>query len=108
MIGKMDQRVFIQRATATADGMGGSTVTWATIATVWAAVTPFPMKAQEAMVEGRMTATQPLQMRIYSRRDLTEKDRVLWDGRTFNIRGIPLDSLRSQFMDLVIEAGVTQ
>ena len=106
MIGKMDQRVVIQRATATPDGIGGSTVTWANIASVWAAVTPFPMKVKEEMIEGRMTATQPLHMRIYARRDLTEKDRVLWDGRTFNIRGIPLDSLRSQFMDLVIEAGV--
>ena len=111
MIGRMDQRITFQRATATPDGIGGLTQAWEAIAinaTVWAQVTPKPMKAREEMIEGRMTATQVTWLRIYSRTDLTEQDRVLWNGRVFNIRSVVLDSTRSQFMDLICEAGITQ
>lgn len=107
MIGKLDQRITIQRSTLTPDGIGGSTITWADYVKVWTQVTPKPLKAHETMVDDRMTATQIVWFTIYDRKDLTEKDRVVWYGRILNIRSIPITSTRSQFMDLICEAGIT-
>ena len=108
MIGQMDQRVTIQRSTAASDGIGGLTLTWGAYRSVWAKLTSYPRKAGESMIEGRVTATQIVGLRIYTIPDLTEKDRVLWNGRLLGIRSVIIGSTRSLFMDLICEAGAAQ
>lgn len=103
MIGKMDQKVTLQRLVRTPDGAGGTTTSWhdfASNARVWAEVQA--KAGRETMTEGRMSATFTVLFLIYNRDDVTETDRIVWQGVTYNIRGIRRETGRA--MRLVIEA----
>ena len=101
--GSMDQRITLQRRVATADGAGGETLSWADLTSdprPWAMVVA--KAGRENMQEGRMAATFTVLFTIYNRDDLTETDRILWDGVAYNIRGIRREGGRK--LRLVIEA----
>ena len=109
MIGKMDQRITLQRKTATADGYGGVTEAWTNLATnprPWAEV--IAKSGRETMVENRMTATFVTTFRIHNRTDLTELDRIFWDGGNYNIRAIRRQGARELFLIIEAERGVAQ
>lgn len=101
--GSKDQQITLQRMTSTADGIGGTTRVWANLATdahVWAHVRA--KAGREQMDEGRMAASFTLLFTIYNRSDLTELDRIRWNGENYNIRGLRREGGRN--LDLVIEA----
>lgn len=103
MIGKMDQRITLQRATEAPDGVGGTVRSWSNLRTdpcPWAAV--MAKAGRESMMEGRMTATYIVLFTIYNRDDLSEVDRILWNGEAYNIRNIRREGGRK--LHLVIEA----
>lgn len=103
MIGRMDQRITLQRATETPDGIGGTVRRWSSLAsnaTPWAAVTA--KAGRESMTEGRMNATNVVLFTIYNRGDLSEVDRIVWGGEAYNIRNIRREGGRK--LHLVIEA----
>jgi SPP1 family predicted phage head-tail adaptor len=109
MIGEADQRVTFQRATATPDGIGGVTRTWAnfaTTATVWAKVTP--RLGREGMEQGRINASLTATFTVRYRSDVTELDRLLWRGEAWNIRRIMRKSGRNLWLDIDAERGVAQ
>jgi len=89
MIGRMDQRITFQRAADVSDGAGGFIRTWADVATnptVWADVKA--KSGSEALVNGRMTASLVTIFTVWNRSDLSELDRIIWNGEAYNIRGI--------------------
>lgn len=103
MIGRMNQRITLQRAVEAPDGIGGVTKTWADFArdaTPWASV--IAKSGREAMVEGRTSASFVVLFTIYNRSDLTELDRIIWGGVAYNIRGIRREG--GEALRLVIEA----
>ena len=103
MIGKMDQRITLQRATETPDGIGGTVRGWSDLprnASPWAAVTA--KAGRESMTEGRITASYVVLFTIYNRDDLSEVDRILWNGEAYNIRNLRREGGRK--LRLVIEA----
>lgn len=107
-IGAMDQRVTLQRIVRTADGAGGIVEAWADFTdrpTVWANV--IAKAGSESMIEGRMTATFTVLFTIHNRRDIEPRDRIIWQGVAYNIRGIR--DMGGRELRLVIEAerGVT-
>lgn len=106
MIGKMDQRVTLQRVTLTADGIGGTVKTWGSLGSVWAGVAAMPGK--EGMVDGRMTANLPVTFTMYNRPDLTEIDRLIWLGDAYNIRNIRRLGKRQLHLVLDAERGAAQ
>lgn len=109
MIGKLDQRITMQRKTATADGAGGVTEAWANLATnprPWAEV--IAKAGRETMVENRMAATFVTTFTIHNRTDLTELDRIVWGGENYNIRGIRRQGARELFLIIEAERGVAQ
>lgn len=109
MIGQMDQRITLQRVTLTADGIGGTTRTWANLAhnaSVWAAVTARP--GREVMVGGRLTAQMPVTFKVHNRDDITEVDRIVWNGENYQIRNILRMGGRKLFVELDAERGANQ
>ena len=52
--GRLTERITLQRATRTADGGGGTTQSWSTLATVWAEAKP--RGGREGLTEGRIAA----------------------------------------------------
>lgn len=101
--GELDQRVTFLRETKVDDGMGGSTVTWTPIATVWAKVRP--MSGTEREHSDRLNAQANYLIVIRYRSDITENDVVDWKGTRFNIR-FSKDEARSTFLQIEAERGV--
>lgn len=99
----MDQRITLQRPVATSDGGGGETTAWTDYTAnpaVWASV--MAKSGTEGMVEGRATATFVVLFTVYNRSDVNPRDRIIWRGVAYNIRGIRDQGSRN--LRLVIEA----
>ena len=104
MIGRLNQRITIQRKTLTPDLMGGATEAWSDLATVWAGA---KVKAgREALDEARMNASATVVFTLYSRSDVIEGDRIMWDSRAHNIRVIRRDGGQPLMMVIEAERGV--
>jgi SPP1 family predicted phage head-tail adaptor len=115
MIGRMDQRVTFQRFATVADGGGGVTRVWADLtatATVWAAVKSRAdgksRATREATDEGRVNAAYTVEFTIYNRSDLSEIDRLKWNGEVYNIRGIRRTGTRDLRLVIEAERGVAE
>ena len=102
--GKLDQRVTFRREVRTPDGMGGSTVDWQDITTLWAMVRP--MSGRERERAGRLDAEQMYVLMIRNREDLTEKDIAVWRGRTLNLRTVKYAGPREMYLYIDAEMGV--
>jgi SPP1 family predicted phage head-tail adaptor len=101
--GELDQRVTLRREVRTADGMGGSTLSWTNIATVWAKVRP--MSGTEREHSDRLSAPANYIIVIRHRSDLTEADILVWRDVEFNIRFVK-DTPRTRFLVLEASRGV--
>lgn len=102
-----DQQITLQAQTATPDGAGGSVVGWAnfaTDATVWAAVRA--LAGNEQFSEDRTTATAKVLFTIRNRDDVTEKDRIVFEGLAYNIRTVMKDGPRKMYLKIEAERGV--
>lgn len=78
-----------QRATSTADGAGGRTEAWATIATLNGRLAPEPMPTAPEPVQGARPATVfRWQITLPAGTDVIARDRFVKDGRTFEVRGV--------------------
>ena len=89
MIGRMDQTITFQRLAEAPDGGGGVVRAWADLdenPNVWAEAKV--IRGAEAFDEGRPNATMRVKFTVYSRRDISERDRLVWLGETYNIRSI--------------------
>lgn len=107
--GRMDQRITLQRKVLTPDGAGGTSMSWVDFASnprPWAEVQA--KAGRESMVEGRMAAQFTVLFLIYNRSDVTETDRILWNGEAYNIRGIRRETGRALRLVIEAERGVQQ
>ena len=90
--GKLDQFITIQRKTRVSDMMGGFTESWATWQQVWAGAAAragaVAKAGRESIDEGRTNAVFVVVFTIYTLDGLAETDRILWNGETYNIRGV--------------------
>ncbi len=85
--GLLDRRVTIQRYTAgPPDEYGVPSMTWADIRTVWARVTPDSEDEKYQVGVNLAFVLVKLQCRWFS--GLATTDRLVIDGREFDIRGI--------------------
>ena len=104
--GKMDRRITLQRATATDDGFSTTgSLTWSDIATVWAEVEQ--IKDGERWRAGAVEATVTHRFRIrYSSvvAYLGPSDRVLYQGREFNISAVK-EIGRREKLEITASAG---
>ena len=85
--GQLRTPLIVQRRTETPDGQGGSTFTWATLATVWARWVPATAagdtsEADQTVSRRQYTAT------IRRRSDITAAMRVNTSGLTFEILAV--------------------
>lgn len=82
----MDRKIVIQRATVSRDAHGGEVLTWADYKTRWAEVR-FQGGA-EAQASNKETASLAVVFRFRHISDLTEKDRIVFNGSNHDIVGI--------------------
>lgn len=85
--GKLDRRLTILRfGEIGRDALNQPIEGYAAVATVWAQQRP--VRGEERFEAQQVAASQVMTFHIRYRRDLTVKDRVLYDGRTFDITDI--------------------
>lgn len=102
-IGELDQRITIQREVRGDDGMGGSDLTWETVAEVWAHVRP--MSGRELERAHKVGAETMYLVVIRNRPDVDESCIILWRGKRLNIRTVKLRP-RSLWLEMDAEMGV--
>ncbi len=81
--GNLRERVTVQQATESRNGIGETVLSWDTFATVWASVEG--VSAREALTAGQneVSITHKVQMRYLT--GLTQRMRLQWRGRTLEI-----------------------
>ena len=105
--GKLDQRITFQAKGDTPDGIGGIVRGWANVpstATVWAHVKA--MGGTEAMQADQQQPTTRYLFTVRNRSDISEADRIMWDGAAFNIRRIEREGTRKMYLVIEAERGV--
>lgn len=103
-IGELRERITIERAATADDGAGGETVSWSSYATIWAKVQP--VRGREEVRLGRLSSVETYLVVIRHRTDLSELDRVVWRGKTLNIRTMQDRDMDRAFLTIEAEAGV--
>ena len=96
--GTLDQRVTLERLTGGVDELGQPFEDWATVATVWASVQPLVGREFIAAQAAQSEVTTRVVIRYMA--GLTAADRVLHDGRVYEVTAV-LD-VRSQNDELVL------
>lgn len=92
IIGKLDRRITIQRATETVNGYGERDKTWADFITVWAALDMKRTRSLQENIQGSTEATkQRMQWRVRYSPDsstISALDRLVYNGKTQDIIGV--------------------
>lgn len=87
--GSLDRRIVLQRSTKSKDSFGQPVETFNTLATVWAQFTPVSDSEKERANEVHSELMGRFIVRwSTSIADLGTTDRVFFDGRSFDIRGV--------------------
>lgn len=106
LAGKLDRRITLERATAAIDpGSGERVETWGPIATLSANYKP--VSDGEKMQAGEIGATLSARFTIRydsAWADVNPKDRLIFEGRTFDIVGAKEVGGRRQFIEITSAA----
>ena len=84
--GSLDQRVTIQSRTDVIDAMGGVSSSWATLATVWAQVSP--ITGREFVSAEQTMSGATVRVRIRRRADVTPRMRLVHGSRIYDIQSV--------------------
>ena len=90
--GALRHKVDIQEQTETSDGMGGFTLSWASVSgmgSVPAAI--WPLSSKEQLDAMKLESVITNKIRIRYRAGITSKNRMLFGSRIFNIKGAPIN-----------------
>lgn len=101
--GKLRHTISIQRETRTADGMGGSSITWAQIAAPRAFIRP--MSGGERFQAMRIEANVTHRIYIRYRSDITTSDRIVYQGRVMQIRALINLEERNRWIEIYADEG---
>lgn len=81
--GDLRHKVQIQTPTEATDSQGGAEFTWATVASVWAAIEPLSSREQSYQATIQVVATHRVTLRYTAL--LTNRSRLLYGARIFEI-----------------------
>lgn len=91
--GDLRHRIAIQTNTPSQDSYGQPVESWATSATVWAAVDMLGGRELFTAQQAESRATVRFTIR---RRDVTAQQRISWDGRVFGVESIIHDATNNR------------
>lgn len=97
--GELNKRITLRQQTKASDGMGGTAVTWADVATVWAAI--WPVSASEQTQAQSTTMVISHRIRIRYRSVLKASWRIKFGNRYFNIVSVVNPNEANEFLDLM-------
>lgn len=101
-IGRLNRRITIESKTVTRDAYGGETITWSTVATVWAAV--LPIRGREYVAIRQAGAELTTRFVIHYREGITPAMRVSYNGGQYNIEEVIDSEDGHRFLELMARA----
>ena len=84
--GRLTQRLTLRRRVAGVDAFGQESVTWADLASVWGEAEP--LQGREFFAAAQVREDVTVRFVIRYRSDVTAKDRVVWNGREFDVYAV--------------------
>jgi len=99
--GELDRRVVIQTNTPVQDAYGEPVESWGTLATVWAQYEA--LTGRERFVADQVAAEIDARFTIRHRSDVTPKQRISWDSKTWDIEAV-LEVGRKEALQLLCTA----
>lgn len=87
--GKLRHRVQLQEHTTAFNASGDVVETWATVATLWAAVEP--LQGRELFTAQAIDARLTHRVTLRYRDDVTASQRILFDSRILHLLGPPIN-----------------
>jgi SPP1 family predicted phage head-tail adaptor len=96
--GALRDRLGLEQPVETADGAGGVARSYASVATLWAALTP--VSARDDVVAGALGATVTHRIVIRSRDDITTRHRLRAGARIFRIVTLRDRDGRGRFLEI--------
>ena len=111
-VGKMQHRLTIQSPKRTADGGGGSAITWEEVDTVWGRITG--KSGSESFFGDQLEGRSSHEIIIRFRRGITNKHRLIYSyevkgkaySRTFNVNRVQNKDEKDRYLVLYCSEGV--
>ena len=105
LIGQMRNRVVLQTLGGSTDAGGGSSSTYSTATTVWAKVEN--LSGSESLFGDQLRAIASFRFTIRHYSALSEKYRISYDSKTFDIQYIKdIEEGRNKFQEILATEGV--
>lgn len=104
--GTLRERIRIERRSTADDGQGGRMSSWALVAAVWAEVKP--KSGSEVTADGRLLSRAWYSVKIRRRTDIVATDRIVWAGRTLNIRSVGTVAAHVHYQTIEAEEGTPE
>lgn len=99
---RLREQVTIHAPQVTEDGFGGVSVSWQTVAKVFAEVTPMLGSLREQVIAAHREALAAYRITLRNRNDVTPAMRLIWRGRALYIHGI---AATRTTMELIVYEG---
>lgn len=103
---RLCKRVVLQQPVETADGAGGKTISWQDFATVWAEI--LPRSGREEIFADQLRNRTSHKITIRYMAGLSEKMRVNYNNRLFNITALVNVGERNETIEIFADEGVAQ
>lgn len=103
MIGKLRQRLTLQKRSETPDAGGGAVLSWTNVADVWAEV--IALEGSERVQDMRLADRQSYRVRLRYRTDISAKERFLFKEQIMNIRSVTDVMARGRWLECRCETG---
>jgi SPP1 family predicted phage head-tail adaptor len=86
--GRLNQRVQLETATLTPDGMGGFTQAWSQAASLWAEIEP--VEQSESVYAGRVSNPTRWRITLRASQAISPGQRLAWGARLLAIESVRL------------------
>jgi|TARA_S200002703_G_scaffold158352_1_gene168474 SPP1 family predicted phage head-tail adaptor len=103
ILGRMNERIIIETVSESRTTSGSFTESWSTFATVWAYIDYQKVGTDEKEMVAKQTTVKNIEFTIRHRTDITEKMRINYDSRYYDIDRITYEP-EKQFMVLEAKA----
>lgn len=107
--GDLDRRITIEQRTSSQDPVYGTqSISWSTLATVWAQVRDILPSRAEDIADTISLARRPARIRMRYRSDVTSDMRIDYGGRKLKIVSGPAEIGRREGLELIAEEYSTE
>lgn len=99
IIAEMNKRITIQRSSKVPNNMGGFSLTWTDVDTIWAAI--WPTSAKSATQDAQTIKEITHRIRIHFRRNVRISNRIKYKNRYFNIVSVINPNEEDEWLDIL-------